>query len=608
MQEKRQAVAAEYERKLALADKEYVLWSHRAGVGAIALMFGAVVLLGALWGLIHSGGSLRFAAAALCGEIALLILRSSLVRSAQQAARRSQFYELALARVQGTALQTGHTGEAFSRPGHLYERDLNVLGPNSLFEMLATTRTAIGQRGLARFLLGPVEAEEARQRQKAIRELSAKVDLREQIGLLGRWSFQELPADGFKQWLNVNPSLFPQWTRIGLPLLTMSWILCGFVGLILHVNFGTLEMELGGLLALQGALCLWLAPRVKEELESAQKLGSQTAILREGLQLISRNNFSAALLQSLQRNAEDKDRALAKLQREVMLVEQRVKEWYYVPCLLLAVGTEKALCLNAWKRNHSADMQRWLDVWGEFEALLALSTYAAEHPENVYPEIEDHNPDDTALLVARGAKHPLLNPDQAVANDIVLGMAQDAEPAIQVLMISGSNMAGKSTLLRTVGTNIILALAGAPIPAREARLCVFRLAVSIAVNDSLAEGKSKFLAEVERLRAMVTLAQENHGRTLFLIDEIFSGTNSLDRRVATEHVIGALVKTGAVGAVSTHDLTLTEIAELPDLRGRNIHMASWAEDDPLAFDYLIKPGINRATNGLAIVRMLGLLN
>jgi DNA mismatch repair ATPase MutS len=367
-------------------------------------------------------------------------------------------------------------------------------------------------------------------------------------------------------------------------------------------------MELGGLLALQGALCLRLAPRVKEELESAQRLGSQTAILREGLQSISGNHFNAALLQDLQRNAEDKDRALAKLQREVMLVEQRVKEWYYVPSLLLAVGTETALCLDAWKRRHRADMQRWLNVWGEFEALLALSTYAAEHPENVYPEIEDHNPDGSALLVVRGAKHPLLNPDEAVANDIVLGMTQDSAPAVQILMISGSNMAGKSTLLRTLGTNVVLALAGVPIPATEARLCVFRLAASIAVNDSLAEGKSKFLAEVERLRAMVTLAQENHGRTLFLIDEIFSGTNSLDRRVATEPVIRVLVEAGAVGAISTHDLTLTEIAELPNLHGRNIHMASPAEDDPLAFDYLIKPGVNRTTNGLAIVRMLGLLN
>lgn len=607
MQERRQAVE-EYEQKLALANKEYVLWSQRASVGAIALMLGAVVLLRPLWDLIHSRGSLWLVAGVLCGEIAVLIVRSRFGRRAQRAARRSQFYERALARMHGTALQTGHTGEAFSEPGHLYERDLNLLGPNSLFGMLATTRTAIGQRGLARFLLRPVEAEEARRRQEAVRELSVMTDLRERIGLLGRWSFQELPADGFEQWLNENPHPFPRWTRIALPLLTASWIVGSIVGLALHVEYGTLEMGLGLLLALQGALCLWLAPLVKEELESAQRLGSQTAILREGLNLISGENFSAARLRSLQHSVEGTDRALANLQRRMMLVEQRVKEWYYVPSLLLAVGTETALSLNAWKQRHGADMRLWLNVWGEFEALLSLSTYAAEHPENVYPGIVDDNSDGSALLVMRGGKHPLLNPDEAVANDVVLGKAEDSEPAVQVLMISGSNMAGKSTLLRTLGANVVLALAGAPIPVREGKFSVFHLAASVALNDSLAEGKSKFLAEVERLRAMVTLAQENHGGTLFLIDEIFSGTNSLDRRAATEPVIRALVKTGAVGAVSTHDLTLTAIAELPDLHGCNIHMASPVEDDPLAFDYLIKPGINRTTNGLAIVRMLGLLN
>jgi hypothetical protein len=456
--------------------------------------------------------------------------------------------------------------------------------------------------------LRPVKAEDARQRQEAVRELSAKTDLRERTGLLGRWSFQELPADSFEQWLNVNPLPFPGWMRIALPVLTVSWIVSGIAGLAFHVNYGTLQIELGTMLALQGAICLRLKPGVTEELESAQRLGSQAAILREGLRSISGGDFGAARLQSLQRDAEGEDRVLAKLQREMMLVEQRLKEWYYVPSLLLAVGTETALSLNAWKRRYGADLRRWLEVWGEFEALMALSTYAAEHPENVYPEIVDCNADDDALLVMRAAKHPLLNSDQAVANDVVLGMSQDAEPAVQALMISGSNMAGKSTLLRTLGTNVVLALAGAPVPVREARLCALRVAASVAVNDSLAEGKSKFLAEVERLRAMVTLARENHGQMLFLIDEIFGGTNSLDRQAATEPVLRALVKAGAVGAISTHDLKLTEIADLPDLHGRNIHMASPAEDDPLAFDYLIKPGVNRTTNGLAIVRMLGLLD
>jgi DNA mismatch repair ATPase MutS len=186
----------------------------------------------------------------------------------------------------------------------------------------------------------------------------------------------------------------------------------------------------------------------------------------------------------------------------------------------------------------------------------------------------------------------------AIKNDVFL------DAATRFLLISGSNMAGKSTLLRAVGCNTVLALAGAPVCARAAKMSALRVGASLALVDSLAEGKSKFLAEVERLRDIVALA--GSGECLFLIDEIFSGTNSADRRAAAEAVLRALIRAGAIGALSTHDLALAELAEVPELGGVNVHMASPVENDPLAFDYLLKPGVNRTTNALAIVRMLGL--
>jgi DNA mismatch repair ATPase MutS len=167
-------------------------------------------------------------------------------------------------------------------------------------------------------------------------------------------------------------------------------------------------------------------------------------------------------------------------------------------------------------------------------------------------------------------------------------------------------MAGKSTLLRTVGANAVLGLAGAPVPAKRMRLSALRLGASLAIRDSLADGRSKFLAEVERLRDLLAMARENRGQSLFLIDEIFSGTNSADRRTAAESVLRGLMAAGSIGALSTHDLALAELAEIAGLRGRNVHMASPDEGDPLAFDYLLKPGVNRTTNALAIVKMLGL--
>jgi DNA mismatch repair ATPase MutS len=170
-------------------------------------------------------------------------------------------------------------------------------------------------------------------------------------------------------------------------------------------------------------------------------------------------------------------------------------------------------------------------------------------------------------------------------------------------IISGSNMAGKSTLLRSIGTNAVLALAGAPVRAARLSLTPFQLCASISTADSLLEGKSRFMAEVERIRD--TLQASASAPVLFLIDEIFSGTNSHDRRIAAECVIRALIKSGAVGAISTHDLALTEIAPLAGMMGDNVHMCSRSDEDALDFDYLVKPGVNRQSNALAIVRLAG---
>jgi len=349
----------------------------------------------------------------------------------------------------------------------------------------------------------------------------------------------------------------------------------------------------------QAAVCFPFRAKVQVEIDAARRLASETDILREGIRILRESKFQAARLVELQREVEGEDRALAQLQRPLIIVEQRTKEWYYALGLLFCAGTHAALSLDAWKRQYAESMRRWLAAWAEFEVLLAVGTYAAEHGENVFPEIVEAE-GQTTLFAAEGMVHPLLPREKAVANDVALG------GGVQFLLISGSNMAGKSTLLRSIGTNAVLAQLGAPVTARYLRLCALKIGASITISDSLAEGKSKFLAEVERLRSLVTSARENPGQMLFLIDEVLSGTNSLDRKAAAESVLRSLVQVGGVGAISTHDLTLASLADIPELHGRNVHMASADEDDPLGFDYLLKDGMNRTTNAMAIVRMLGL--
>ena len=261
--------------------------------------------------------------------------------------------------------------------------------------------------------------------------------------------------------------------------------------------------------------------------------------------------------------------------------------------LLLAAGTQAAISIADWKRKNAGAMKEWLAAWAEFEALNAVATYAFEHPEDAWPELlpPDHVPTFEGVAVG----HPLL--PGSITNDVSLGRET------RFFLISGSNMSGKSTLLRSIGTNAVLAYAGAPARAKSLRLTPLRLGASLALTDSLAEGRSKFRAEVERLSAIVA-GSEMQG-SLFLVDEIFSGTNSADRRTAAGAVLNRLLANGAIGALSTHDLALAELVTDSN-GGINVHMASPDPDDPLAFDYKLKPGVNTTSNALAIVRMLGL--
>lgn len=224
--------------------------------------------------------------------------------------------------------------------------------------------------------------------------------------------------------------------------------------------------------------------------------------------------------------------------------------------------------------------------------MLALSGYAYEHPENMYPCLLE---DETAFE-GQGLDHPLLPLEACVRNHVRL------DDATKFYVVSGSNMAGKSTLIRTVGLNAVLAYAGAPVCAMSLRLSLFSICASIAVVDSLQNGKSKFLVEMDRLRLALDASREKRP-VLFLIDEILSGTNSRDRRIAAEAIVRTLIERGALGILSTHDLALTELAHLEKLGGVNVHMGLHDCSDPMDFDYLLKPGITTESNALAIARL-----
>jgi hypothetical protein len=524
------------------------------------------------------------------------------------------FYERSLQRVDGSERQSGRTGievgQVLRTPGHLYERDLDLLGPDSLFGLLCTVRTGPGERGLARFLLDPATHKETLLRQEAVQELLPQAELRERISLLGDSSFQQISASFFDEWLQEPAPSFGAGYRVVLVVTALVAVGLLLAGLTHLRTWGVLLPNLLADLALQGIICLPLRKRVLPLLQSGSKLQGHVKLLSEGLALLQAQSFTSPKLVELQRMAREPAGAvkmLAKLEAQLAIVEQRPKEYFLLFSLLLAAGTQAAISIAGWKRKHAGAMKVWLAAWSEFEALNAVATYAFEHPEDAWPELLRE--DEGAVFQAAGLGHPLL--DGAVRNDISLGVAQDlgleqSTPELQAtsfFLISGSNMAGKSTLLRSIGINAVLAYAGAPVRARAMRLSPLRLGASLALTDSLAEGKSKFMAEVQRLSAIVREAKE--APVLFLVDEIFSGTNSLDRKTAAGAVLDSLLLHGAIGALSTHDLALTELATDAN-GGVNVHMASPDVEDPLAFDYKLKAGVNTSSNALAIIRLMGL--
>jgi DNA mismatch repair ATPase MutS len=370
--------------------------------------------------------------------------------------------------------------------------------------------------------------------------------------------------------------------------------LCGYAKMFPWLQIAPV---LAPLLIAQAGIGLALMRRVRVHIKMLLSLVGDVAVLRQGIELVDRQEFHSAKLRDLVERLRQGGAAptIRKLERRLIAIERREDVVLYGFSLWLSAGTQLVLSIERWRARHQSDFEDWLDAWAEFEALNALACYSSEHPDYVFPELLE----DEATFEAKGLGHPLLPRDHCVGNDVVL----NGSTAFYV--VSGSNMAGKSTFLRAVGLNAVLASAGAPVRASSARVAVFRVCASIAINDSLQEGKSKFLAEVGRLRESIRATGEREP-VLFLIDEILSGTNSRDRRIAAEALIGALVAGGAVGALSTHDLALTEIAENPELRGTNIHMQSDNPEQPLEFDYRVKPGISRQTNALAIVRMMGI--
>jgi hypothetical protein len=511
--------------------------------------------------------------------------------------RLRRLYEGGVDRIQGSWAGKGVTGEEFSREGHPYEEDLNIFGRGSMFELLCTARTGLGRQRLAEYLLDLPQAEETVAREEAVRELAPHADLREKTFLLGTYAFRDCEWKPFEEWLEAAPVTAHRSTRFLVFLSSCAIILMLLIPWLAAPGAGLWVLVapyLFAAIAIQIAFAFYLRAKVRPVLATVREIGPEIEVFRQGLELLQVQQFSSPKLKRLVEAVKGADRAVRRLGRLIAAVEQCNKDWFYGPSRLLQVPAQLALAVERWKIRHGGELKVWLSAWAEFEALSSLGAYAHEHPEDTFPEIVNCAP----MFEANGLGHPLLPEQVCVRNDVRLDKDR------RFYIVSGSNMAGKSTFLRALGINAVLASAGAPVRAFRVRMSCFAVGASVAIVDSLAAGKSKFIAEVERLREVLRLTT-GLKPVLFVIDEILAGTNSRDRRTAAEAFVRALIEAGAVGALSTHDLALAEIAAFPGSGGINVHMESRDPADPFAFDYLLKPGVSTHSNALAIARLAG---
>jgi hypothetical protein len=509
--------------------------------------------------------------------------------------RISFFYEKGCRRLQNTWAGSGETGIEFLPASHPYVNDLNVLGEGSLFELLCTCRTRVGQRALAHYLLGPISIHQSLRRQQAIQELKENTILREQIAVLGKFEFQQASWETITNWLQRPVTKVPRLARIISLLCSLSLFVLSLLAFDEAVRWNTVLPQIALLFTVNTAIGLYYRKSVSDSAPSIRSLSLELSTLRDGLQLMTRQNFESDLLRQLACDpCLHQPKKIRRLDRLVNAFVACDREWFYMTSRFLSLGTNLYFALESWRHRYAATLLQAASVWGEFEALVALANYAYEHPENAFPTFSDRK----RFLDMKAVGHPLLPPETSVANDIRF------DERSRFYVISGSNMAGKSTVLRTIGLNLVLAFAGAPVCARELTLSRLRVCASISIQDSLSDGVSKFLAEMERIKQAFDISEVD-GVVLFLIDEILSGTNSTDRRTATELILREFIRRDAIGALSTHDLSLTELAAIPGLCGKNMHMQSKDAADPLQFDYLLKPGVATRTNALAIARLAG---
>jgi MutS domain V len=573
---------------LQLADqrRDRICGIAKLAVAACALVTAALA--------IQHPRALALLLASVAAFVGLVVAHERVLGRMRSRTRTIQFYEDGVARLNGQWMGRGPTGERCLDGSHVYARDLDIFGTASVFLYLCTARTRSGEDRLASWLLVPAGVDEILARQLAVRDISNRLRFREQLASAGETVRTGVHPEAISAWGERQPILASKATRVLTTTLAALWLAGILAWIVTGSPYPALLISV-----LNFAYAHHLHPRLERSAAEIEKAAKDLRLLADVLALMEREKFTAPLLlelqSSLNREGQQPSAAIRRLARLSESIQSRHSLFARPFDLVTFWSAQLVFVAERWQREFGPALRPWIDAVGTMEAIASLSTFSYEHPEYAFPEFVAKGP----LFEAEGLAHPLLSSAATVQNDVALG------PGRQLMILSGPNMAGKSTFIRSIGVNAVLAQCGAPVRARHLRLSPLRVAASICILDSLSGGISRFYAEIRRIKAIADLAEEAVP-VLFLLDELLSGTNSHDRFVGTEFVLQLLVERSAIGIVSTHDLALAQIPDSMQGRAFNTHFEDRFEDGKLIFDYKIKPGVVQTSNALKLMRAIGL--
>lgn len=504
-----------------------------------------------------------------------------------------------LKRMEGEWKSFTDKGEDFSDESHLYSGDLDIFGEGSLFQKINMCSTYTGRRKLSELLTGPEKTiDTIKKRQQAVEELAASLKWSQRFIAEGKIASDKMhnPEELYTWAEQHNEFYSKSWVVVALrvfPVITISLVLLYFpasrVPFYIPVLAAALQL-------------LMLRYKIKERsvvFNTTSKYKDNIKVYDRMLRQIEKKRFDAVYLNEIRKGLFNRDKKgastqIKQLEKIVESISNRNNALFLIFNVLTLWDYQCLIALERWKEKSGSSLRKWMDILGQIEALSSLATVRSDCPDWTMPIFSQAEP----VLESEDMGHPLLGKDR-VTNNLKVDRLES------ILLITGSNMSGKSTLLRTAGINLVLAYSGAPVCAKAFLCQVMDICTCMRVSDNLQKNISSFYAELLRIKTIVRAAEENK-QIFFLLDEIFKGTNSLDRHTGAKVLINKLNGLGAIGLVSTHDLELGDLEGESGGRIKNYHFREYYKDDKIYFDYKLRPGLSTTRNAMFLMKMAGI--